>query len=226
MDLERRLDPDTRLGLRFTLALAAFVLVVVPFGFLLVEVLSKGPVTRLDERIARRMNSYALRDPGAVRVAKWVTDMGSTLTLVVVVVAVAAYFLLRRRQRRPPIFLVVTAICGTALNNLLKIVVGRARPHFDRAVSSGLGKSFPSGHAMNSAVVYGSVLVLVWLRFRSRRIRATAAVVVVLLVSAIAASRVVLGVHYLSDVVAGVTLGTAFVLTSAASFRIWHSHTR
>lgn len=226
MDLKHRLDPDARLGLRFTLTLLAFALVVVPFGFLLVEVLTKGPVTRWDERVARRLNIYVLHRSAIATAARIVTSFGSTITLVVIVALVAAYFVIVRHQRRPALFLIITALCGVGLNNTLKIVVGRNRPHFDRAVASGFGKSFPSGHAMNSAVVYGGILVLVWLRFQSRSVRTIATILVFVLITAIAASRVVLGVHYVSDVVAGAVLGTAFVLASAAGFRVWRSSVR
>jgi membrane-associated phospholipid phosphatase len=224
VDLKHRLDPEARLGLRFTLAVAAFVLVVVPFGFLLVNVLSDGPVTRWDQRIAHRANTYVLHHPGAVSDARLITSLGSTVTLVVLVALVATYDAISHRRRRPAVFLIATALCGVGLNNLLKVVVGRSRPHFDRAVATGFGKSFPSGHAMNSTVVYGGILVLVWLRHRSWPVRMIAAAAITVVIVSVAVSRVVLGVHYVSDVAAGIVLGAAFVLSSAAGFRIWQSN--
>lgn len=223
MDVRPRLDPEARFGLRFTMIVVALVLLVAPFGFLLAEVLAKGPITRFDQRVANHANSYALRTPGAVTAAKVASALGSTRVLFALVGLVAVYFLLRRRQPRPAIFLVATAIAGSVLNRVLKVTVGRSRPHFAHAVSTEFGKSFPSGHAMNSAVVYGAIVMLVWLRFRDRRVRICTVVAGATLVCAIAASRVVLGVHYVSDVVAGVVLGTAFVLASGAAFRFWRT---
>ena len=74
---------------------------------------------------------------------------------------------------------------------------------------------------MNSTVVYGSLLVLAWDPLRTARRRVIGGVLVASLIGAIATSRVVLGVHYTSDVVAGITLGSAFVLASAAAFNAW-----
>ena len=105
--------------------------------------------------------------------------------------------------------------------NGFQVVVGRSRPQFDDAVTHALGKSFPSGHAMNSAVVYGAILVVLWQPMRTWRRRVTLLGLFTGLVVGIAASRVVLTVHYVSDVVAGVVLGVAFVAGSTAAFRIW-----
>jgi undecaprenyl-diphosphatase len=74
---------------------------------------------------------------------------------------------------------------------------------------------------MNSTVVYTSLLLLAWPRLRSVGARMLAAAATALLVFAIAASRVVLTLHYVSDVVAGIILGVAFVLASAAAFTTW-----
>lgn len=133
---------------------------------------------------------------------------------------VAAVFLaVFHRRRRQALFLVTTAVLGVITNNIIKAVVGRSRPHFTHAVAHAFGKSFPSGHAMNSAVVYGSLLLVARPRLRTVARRWIAASITVVLVVSIAASRVALGVHYVSDV--GVVLGAALVLASAAAFKAW-----
>jgi undecaprenyl-diphosphatase len=221
MDLKRRLDPETKLGLRLTLTVVAFALVAVPFAFLLLEVLFKGPVTRSDQRFSDQINNYNLRDPGALRLARLVSLLGSTLVLAGIVLAVIVYLAAFHRRRRQALFLLTTAVLGLLLNNVLKLLVGRARPHFSNTTSTAFGSSFPSGHAMNSTVVYGSLLILAWPRLRTGGTRLLAAAAAAILVLAIAASRVVLTVHYVSDVVAGIVLGMAFTLASAAAFTTW-----
>ena len=222
MDDTTRIDPHAaKLGVRLTLIVVAAILVAVPFGILLLEVLFKGPLTRVDQRIADRQNTDNLRDGDRVHLAQLATHLGSTVVLIAVVVVAAVFLAVFHHRRRQALFLVTTAVLGVITNNIIKAVVGRSRPHFTNAVAHAFGKSFPSGHAMNSTVVYGSLLLLAWPRLRTLARRLTAASITVVLVVSIAASRVALGVHYVSDVVAGVVLGAAFVLASAAAFKAW-----
>jgi undecaprenyl-diphosphatase len=93
---------------------------------------------------------------------------------------------------------------------MIKIVVGRDRPTFDQVLAVATGGSFPSGHAMNSTIVYGTLFALSALAW-SRPVRRRVATAASALVAAIAASRVYLGVHYPSDVVVGVLLGLVWL---------------
>jgi undecaprenyl-diphosphatase len=214
------LDPLTKLGLRLTLVVAALVLLALPFAIVLLGVLYRGPLTELDQHVATSANSWGLHSGGEVRIARYVTDLGSTLVLTGAVVVVVLYLAVWHRQRRQAIFLVVTAVLGAIIASTVKFVVGRSRPHFDHPVAHALGKSFPSGHTTNSTVIYGALLVLL-LPALSRTGRLIATVGTALLVGAIAASRVLLGVHYVSDVVGGVLLGLAWLLSSTSAFATW-----
>lgn len=215
------LDPNTRLGVPLTLIVIAAILIAIPFGVLLLEVVFKGPLIGLDERIATRQNLDDLRDGDRVTLARVVTQFGSTPVLVGVVILACVYLAVLHRRRRPALYLVATSVLGVVANNIIKALVSRSRPHFDHAVAHAFGKSFPSGHAMNSTVVYGSLLMLAWGPLHTAARRAIAGVLVASLIVAIATSRVVLGVHYASDVVAGIALGAAFVLASASAFTAW-----
>ena len=215
------LDPNTRLGVRMVLIVIALILVAVPFGLLLLEVIFKGPLVGLDQRIAIRQNLHDLRDPARVTWARLVSLLGSTPVLIGVVIVACLYLAVLHRRRRQALFLVTTSVLGLIVNNIIKVIVSRSRPQFDHAVAHAFGKSFPSGHAMNSTVVYGSLLVIAWGPLRTTVRRTAAAVLVGALIAAIATSRVVLGVHYASDVVAGIVLGAALVLASAAAFNAW-----
>jgi membrane-associated phospholipid phosphatase len=219
--LKARFDPEARLGVRLTLIVVAAVLVAIPFGLLLLEVVFRGPLTSFDQRVANQQNAEDLRDRNRVHLADLVSHLGSTLVLTVVVVVVAVYLAVFHHRRRQALYLITTAVLGVLSNNIIKAVVGRSRPHFSNGVAHAFGKSFPSGHAMNSTVVYGAVLLLAWGPLRTTLRRVVALAVCAALIAAIATSRVVLGVHYVTDVFAGVLLGTAFVLASAAAFRAW-----
>ncbi len=215
------LDPNARVGVRLTLIVIALILLAIPFGALLLEVVFKGPLVGLDQRIATRQNLDNLRDGDRVTLARVVTQFGSTPVLIGVVIFACVYLAVLHRRRRRALYLITTSVLGVVVNNIIKALVARSRPHFDHAVAHAFGKSFPSGHAMNSTVVYGSLLVLAWGPLRTAARRAIAGVLVASLVGAIATSRVVLGVHYASDVVAGIALGSAFVLVSTAAFKAW-----
>jgi undecaprenyl-diphosphatase len=139
--------------LRLTLLVASSVLVAVPFALLLLEVVFKGVLTARDERVAEQLNRLNLREDDAIEVARVVTRLGSTPVLAVIVLAVTVWLAVFHKRRRQALFLVVTAILGVMLNNILKVVVGRARPRFASGNVTAFGNSFPSGHAMNSTVV-------------------------------------------------------------------------
>lgn len=215
-----RFDPTTRLGLRLTLVVVAVFLVAVPFGVLLFEVMTRGGLVNVDQEVADHQNLENHLDRDRVPFARVLTQFGSTAVLATAVVLAVSYLAFRGR-RRSATFVLATCVLGALVNNTLKVMVGRSRPQFDDAVAHALGKSFPSGHAMNSAIVYGTLFVVMWWPLRTWRRRATASVLLSGLVVAIAGSRVVLTVHYVSDVVAGVVLGIAFVIGSTAAFQAW-----
>ena len=142
--MKARLDPQARLGLRLTLIVVAAVLIAIPFGLLLLEVVFRGPLTSFDQRIADQQNAADLRDGSRVRLAQLITHLGSTLVLTVIVVVVTLYLAVFHRRRRQALYLITTAVLGVTVNNIIKTMVGRSRPHFSNAVAHALGKSFPS----------------------------------------------------------------------------------
>lgn len=208
-----------RFGLRLTLGGLAIVLVAVPFSTLLFEVLGKGPLTRLDGRIANRLNDLVHAHPALVRLLEIVSWMGRPPFLAVLVVA-AIVHAARRRQRRLVWFLVVTPLGGGIVDSLVKLAVDRPRPVVDHPITTALGKSFPSGHAMSSFVTYGALL-LVFLPVVTGRRRHLVAATTTILVLGIGASRLLLGVHFLSDVVGGWVLGLAWLVAAVAAFETW-----
>lgn len=218
--------PEPRVRrLRFLLVIIAVSLIVVPFGFVLLQVIVDGPLVSLDHRVAAAVFRFDLSNPTLVSSARLVTRFGSTPALVTIVILATVFLIVSSRRRRDAVFLIATAVVGTIANNAIKIAVGRDRPHFSPAVATAFGKSFPSGHAMNSTVIFGALFVLVWPTLRGVR-RKVAPWLVIAAIVAICASRVVLEVHYLSDVLAGVILGAAVVCASSAAFMLPTRHER
>ena len=141
--------------------------------------------------------------------ARAVTTAGSSL-VVNVVAAVAAIALLIIRWWRGAVLVVVARLGELASTTAVKDLLARPRPTLPNPVDHGAGYSFPSGHAAGAAAVYGALLVLVLPR-AARWARALLLTAGALLICAVAASRVLLGVHYPSDVAAGAALGLAWV---------------
>lgn len=130
--------------------------------------------------------------------------------LAVAVVAVRAW---RAGRRRGTAVIAGTMAVGGALGGLLKVVVQRPRPPWDEPLAAADGYAMPSGHALNAALGCALLLVLAWPHLgRGRRRVAVGCSVVVIALAAV--HRLVLGVHHLTDVAAGVVLG--LVMAGAA----------
>jgi undecaprenyl-diphosphatase len=146
--------------------------------------------------------------------AAWV---GNGWTLGVLAAAFVVLLVARGRYRWAA-YLATTSALGGLLNVALKHHYRRSRPDVAEAVYLASGYSFPSGHAMGSVVVFGALAYLALRHFRDRERRAFALALALCLVAAISASRVYLGVHWLSDIGAGAIAGTLWVVTTTASY--------
>jgi len=135
--------------------------------------------------------------------------------LVTTLVAIWAAWVRKLKSRA--LWAFVTAMTGWMIGVGAKLVVERARPVVDDPVSHSPGYSFPSGHAINITVGMTVLLVLLWplLTVTRRRIAVAAAVAAVLVVGL---DRIFLGVHFPSDVIAGVVLGAGITFTSWIGF--------
>lgn len=222
--LRRRFDPDERLGLRLTLGLGGVLLVAVPFLLLWLLIEDRwAPLRHVDRGAARALNNLVYDKPIVVDALKFVSDVfgPTTWRIAAVVVAIG---LIRRRRFRLAAFLVVCVGGGAVVDGAAKLLAGRQRPVLDHPVAHAPGLSFPSGHALGSLVGIAALL-LVFLPVMSRPVRRIALLTGALLVAAVGFSRVGLGVHYVSDVVGGWILGSAWVLVTTAAFTTWRRET-
>jgi undecaprenyl-diphosphatase len=186
------------------------------FAVLLVLVRYRwAPLESLDHGLAARGNSLVAHRPDVLMVLRAVTRLGSSMVLWWAIGVAAAVLAIRHRYRLAG-YLLVSGAGSLILDPTLKFAVGRLRPVVADPVAHGTGNSFPSGHALGSIVCYGA-LVLVFLPALPRRARTGFIAGAGLLVLGIGVSRILLGVHYLSDVVGAWALGVAWLgLTSFA----------
>jgi undecaprenyl-diphosphatase len=211
-------DVDEKPAARSAVGLLAVIAAGTAFGALLLLVRVKwAPLHALDIEAAEDLNERVAPHPLLVSVLRLVTDLGSPL-FVTTVVTVAVVVLLWRRRFATAGFLAVTGIGGLILSPTLKNLVGRLRPVVEVPLQTASGNSFPSGHALGATIAYGSLLLVVLPRIPPRG-RPYLVGFVVLLVAAVAFTRVALGVHYVSDVVGGCLLGAAWIGVVAWAFR-------
>ena len=146
-------------------------------------------------------------------VARVVTHLGDQIPVTVATVILAAV-LWRMSRRRAAVYVLVVRAVAVPAGAALKHVVGRHRPVLDHPLATAAGQSFPSGHALGSAALWASLAIVITatLPLVVRFLLATLVPIIV------AASRVLIGVHYVTDVVAGLVLGWASALVLALAF--------
>ncbi|NUO65755.1 MAG: phosphatase PAP2 family protein [Gemmatimonadaceae bacterium] len=167
----------------------------------------RGATQQFDDTILRWMAAHQIP---WLRVAMLQVTALGTGVVVMMVVAVAALFLWLTRHRHSAALLLVTTSVGIVINSLLKDAFHRARPSIFAWGTEVFSSSFPSGHAMSAAIVYGTVAYLAARMQRTHWARVATASVAAVLIALIAFSRIYLGVHYPSDTLAGMAIGFAW----------------
>jgi undecaprenyl-diphosphatase len=206
--------PPRRLAPLAAVTVAAFVFAVL----LLLVRLQWAPLESVDHGAAADINRMIAGDHTLITVVKAVTWLGSNGVLWAVIGAAALTLALRKRWRLA-IYLLATGAGALVLDPVLKSLVGRLRPVVAHPVAHGTGDSFPSGHSLGSIVCYGAVL-LVFLPAARGRWRAVFVTVVGALVALIGISRILLGVHYVSDVLGAWALGITWLGITAFAFEL------
>jgi membrane-associated phospholipid phosphatase len=177
------------------------------FGFIVDEQILEGD-TAADERLAAWLHGRAT-DPftDVFRAITWTGNFVTLLALTVVAVVV----LWRRREQTDAVFVALAFVGAQVLSNGMKLGFRRERPFFPDPLATESTFSFPSGHALVSLAVYGSIALLLARRISSPPRRLLLLGGTGLLILAIGFSRLYLGVHFLSDVLAGFAAGAAWL---------------
>src|SRR5215468_4649916 len=189
------------------------------FAIVLVLVrLQWTPLESADHATAADLNSVVSGHAAVVRLIRGVTWLGSDGVLWTVVGVLALVLAIRRRWRLAA-YLVVTSAGALVLDPVLKDLVGRLRPTVAHPIAHGTGNSFPSGHSLGSIICYGAVL-LVFLPATSGRWRTAFRATMITLVALIGLSRLLLGVHYVSDVIGAWAIGIAWIGLTTYAFEV------
>jgi membrane-associated phospholipid phosphatase len=147
-----------------------------------------------------------MRSPLNTEIMRFITTLGSALILIIIAALAFGYLWIINHKKWDAYLLVIALAGASFMNWILKLGFHRSRP---AAPSLALvaGYSFPSGHAMTSLVFYGMLAYLIWLNFRRGILVYLTVSLLILLILAIGTSRIYLGVHYPSDVLAGYAAG-------------------
>jgi undecaprenyl-diphosphatase len=166
-----------------------------------------GSTQAFDNAVLQWIAQY--RTPTLDAVMLEITFLG-TGVVVLMIVAISGMFLWLTKHKYSALLLLISTAGGLLLNNLLKAGFGRPRPHLVEWGTQAMTWSFPSGHAMSASVVYGTVAYLA-ARLQQRHAHRVATLIcAAILIVLIGFSRLYLGVHYPSDVFAGVIIGLAW----------------
>ena len=179
------------------------------FAWLAGEVL-EGDAKTFDETVRVFVHGFA--SESFTTLMRFITMLGSTLFLSFLCISVFVIFIIKN-WKRAAVLLMTAAAGAVILNFVLKVSFGRTRPvpFFDTPLPDSY--SFPSGHALYAACCYGVLAWLVASRIQNKSLRILIWSFAVLLAFLIGLSRIYLGVHYPSDVIAGFVAGIVWTLT-------------
>jgi membrane-associated phospholipid phosphatase len=198
-------------GLYLTVSLFLLIVATWLFGGIAEDVATQDPITLVDARFSTWLHTRGFEP--LTRFMLLVTSLHSGLSVTVMTLAVAAY-LWFRRLRIWTVTLMLAVFGGMALNFLLKNLFLRPRPYFNDRILTLTSYSFPSGHTMMATVFYGTLCALALSQVRRWQWRLLAILGAALLVLLVGFSRIYLGAHFLSDVLAAIAEGLAWLAFS------------
>ncbi len=206
--LQARLTPNRYTGLPLTLIVIAALYISALLGGLVEELLEADELLRLDEGINRLIGP--IRTDAMITAFIWITDFGGSVALVAV--ALVTTGLLWAHCRRPMIAPLWLTIIGSQITTYAgKYVLVRQRPELVTEVSA-ITPSFPSAHAAGAMAVYGFIAYIIARDLTTTRQRFEITYWTAVLVCLIGFSRMLLGLHYASDVAAGFLVGGFWLL--------------
>ena len=212
--LASRLDRSVASGLLLTIGLGAAIAGGIVIGLLAYLIRTLPATQRLDNAAA--VWGFDYRSEVSTRGLHLVTDLGTGQVVITLALIVLAVDFVRTRGRWCAPFLLAVMVGQQILTVSVKNLADRVRPAFD-PVAASLGPSFPSGHSATSAAFYAAA-ALILTRYASRSVRIVVIGLAVSIAVAVAASRVLLDYHWLSDVVGGLALGWGWFALCAVFF--------
>ena len=196
------------LSLSLLLGLAAAIAALIFFGWLTDEVL-EGDSRHFDE--VTRAAVHQLASPPLTAIMRGLSFVGSSIVLAIGTVIVVIWFAKQRWGREAKLF-AATMIGAGLLNVTLKLTFKRARPTPFFDLTPPETYSFPSGHSLASACFFGALAAILTFRLKNKRTRLIVWIVCTAMFLSIGFSRIYLGVHHTTDVIAGFVAALIWIL--------------
>ena len=196
------------LSLSLLLGLGTAIATLIFFGWLADEVLEND--TRQFDEVTRAA-IHQLASPTLTIVMRGFSFVGSTIALTLGTIIVVVRFAMKKWGREAKLF-AITMIGAALLNITLKLTFKRARPEPFFNLTLPETYSFPSGHSLTSAVFFGALAAILTARIKSKRVRVAIWIVSTFMFVTIGFSRIYLGVHHTTDVIAGFAAALIWIL--------------
>ena len=209
-DFRKRFIPE-RLTLSVAAAFSLFVLCIYLFAVVAESWMDQELLYQVDRNVHTLVGDYL--QPRHFAIAQAITYFADILVAIAISLGLVVFFYWKKWWSD----LAALALAmggGQALAYTLKLIFARARPRGPLTEALTVAESFPSGHTFTGTVLYGFLLVLAWRHFTSASARIGATAACVLLIVAIGFSRILLSVHWTSDVLGGWLVGLAWLLCS------------
>lgn len=155
------------------------------------------------------ISKYLISDV-TLPIAKLITNFGGVIGLIILAITVSTILIIKKKKMMG-ILIWINLACSAFLNQILKRIVQRPRPTEYRLIEES-GYSFPSGHSMVSAAFYGFFIYLIFKNVKSKYIKWGSILFLSILIILIGTSRIYLGVHYTSDVMAGFVISISYLI--------------
>lgn len=183
------------------------ILIICIFAFLAIaEDVFEKEIMYMDV-LAYKFFVEVLRTPVLTSFMNFITQFGSTVILIIIVLLLFIFI----KNKRIPLCITSNLILITLINQAFKFIVQRPRPVGYGLIEQG-GYSFPSGHSMVSTAFYGFLIYIIYKYIKNKKYRYLFYGLLTILILLIGISRIYLGVHYASDVVAGATISIAYLI--------------
>ncbi|NMM10608.1 MAG: phosphatase PAP2 family protein [Polaromonas sp.] len=221
--IRNRLSPRNYLGLQLTIGAGVLIGASWLFGGIAEDVVSGDPLTVIDLRVAQWFHAHAT--PLLTQVMRVVTHLHDPIPVTAAVLLMASY-LAWKRDWYWFICVNVTIPFGMLLNVLMKYAFHRARPSFDDPLVALSSYSFPSGHVAGATLFYGVVAAMLVKTIHGWRWRVMIVLASIALVILVALTRIYLGAHYLSDVLAAFAEGVAWLTLCLTAMHTYWQHSR
>jgi membrane-associated phospholipid phosphatase len=212
--LRRHFDPKTETGVALTIATVAVGVTAVGIGVVIAMIRSKTGLEKYDIRLAQYGADHATQ--WSTNAMRNISRLGGTPAVVVLALIATVFEMIRKPSRAVPLFMALVVGGQFALSNGIKYIVERARPDISR-LTGFAGTSFPSGHSTAASASFAAI-ALILTRSRSRRVKIAGASVAAGIAVTVAATRVFLGVHWFTDVIAGLLLGWGWFAVCSIAF--------